>query len=52
MEMSEQNAIWEKYQKLGIIVSGPFGDVYRAKFNNQCFLVKAIKKSNQINTDN
>ena len=50
--MPKLNKIWEKYQKVGIIVSGAFGDVYRAKYNNQCFLVKAIKKSNQIKTDN
>ena len=50
--MSQIKNIWEKYQNLGIIDSGGFGDVYRAKYNNQCFLVKAIKKSNQIKTDN
>ena len=50
--MSKLKAFWEKYKKIEIIGSGAFGDVYRAKFNNQCFLVKAIKKSNQINTDN
>ena len=41
--MSKIN-IWEKYQKLGIIGSGAFGDVYRAKYNNEYFAIKEIKK--------
>ena len=41
--MSKTN-IWEKYQKLGIIGSGAFGDVYRAKYNNEYFAIKEIKK--------
>ncbi len=42
MEMSEQNPIWEKYQKLGIIGSGAYGDVYKAKYNNEFFAIKEI----------
>ena len=37
--------IWEKYQKIEIIGSGAFGDVYRAKYNDEYFAIKEIKKS-------
>ena len=37
--------IWEKYHKIEIIGSGAFGDVYRAKYNDECFAIKEIKKS-------
>ena len=42
--MSQIKNIWEKYQNLGIIGSGAFSDVYRAKYNNQFFAIKEIKK--------
>ena len=42
--MSKINSIWEKYQKLGIIASGAFGDVYKGKYNNDYFAIKEIKK--------
>ena len=42
--MSQIKNIWEKYQNLGIIGSGAFGDVYRAKYNNEYFAIKEIKK--------
>ena len=36
--------IWKKYQKLGIIDSGIFGNMYKAKYNNEYFAIKEIKK--------
>ncbi len=42
--MSQIKNIWEKYENLGIIGSGAFSDVYRAKYNNQFFAIKKIKK--------
>ena len=36
--------IWKKYQKLGIIDSGIFGNMYKAKYNNEYFSIKEIKK--------
>ena len=44
--MSELNDIWEKYQKIDIIGSGTFGNVYRAKYNNEYFAIKEIGKIN------
>ena len=43
--MSKLQNIWEKYQKIGIIGSGAFGEVYRAKYNNEYFAIKEIKKN-------
>ena len=37
--------IWEKYKKIEIIDSGGFGDVYRAKYNHEYFVIKEIKKN-------
>ena len=37
--------IWEKYQKIEIIGSGVFGNVYRAKYNHEYFVIKEIKKN-------
>ena len=42
--MSKINNVWEKYQKLGIIASGAFEDVYKGKYNNDYFAIKEIKK--------
>ena len=36
--------IWKKYQKLGIIDSGIFGNIYKGKYNNEYFSIKEIKK--------
>ena len=44
--MSEPNDIWKKYQKIDIIGSGTFGNVYRAKYNNKYFAIKEIEKIN------
>ena len=44
--MSELNNIWKKYQKIDIISSGTFGNVYRAKYNNKYFAIKEIEKNN------
>ena len=43
--MSKLQNIWEKYQKIGIIGSGAFGEVFRAKYNNEYFAIKEIKKN-------
>ena len=37
--------IWKKYQKLGIIGSGALGNMYKAKYNDQYFAIKEIKKN-------
>ena len=44
--MSELNDIWKKYQKIDIIGSGTFGNVYRAIYNNEDFAIKEIGKIN------
>ena len=44
--MSKLNDIWKKYQKIDILGIGTFGNVYRAKFNNEYFAIKEIKKNN------
>ena len=33
-----------KYKKIGIIGSGAFGNVYKAKYNNEYFAIKEITK--------
>ena len=43
--MSQLSNIWEKYIKIDIIGSGAFGEVYRAKYNNEYFAIKEIKKN-------
>ena len=42
--MSKINNIWEKYNKIEIIGSGKFGDVYKAKIGNQYVIIKKINK--------
>ena len=37
--------IWEKYKKIEIIDSGGFGNVHRAKYNNEYFAIREIKKN-------
>ena len=37
--------IWEKYKKIEIIGSSLFCSVYKAKYNNEYFAIKEIKKS-------
>ncbi len=36
--------IWKKYKKIEIIGSSAFGNVYRAKYNNEYFAIKEITK--------
>ena len=43
--MSKLKAFWGKYQKIEIIGSGTLGNVYRAKYNDECFAIKEIKKN-------
>ena len=42
--MSKKLSVWEKYQKIGILRTGDFGNVYKAKYNNEYFAIKEIKK--------
>ena len=42
--MSNKSNIWEKYRKLETLGVGVFGKVYRAKYNNEYFAIKEIKK--------
>ena len=44
--MSQPINIWKKYQKIDIIGSGTFGNVYKAKYNNEHFAIKEIEKIN------
>ena len=39
------NDIWKKYQRIGILGFGALGKVYTAKYNNEFFAVKEIKKT-------
>ena len=43
--MSKITNIWEKYKKIETLGYGPFGIVYKAKYNNEYFAIKEIKKS-------
>ena len=36
--------IWKNYKKIEIIGSGAFGNVYKAKYNNEYFAIKEITK--------
>ena len=36
--------IWKKYKKIEIIGSSVFGNVFRAKYNNEYFAIKEITK--------
>ena len=36
--------IWKKYKKIEIIGSSALGNVYKAKYNNEYFSIKEIKK--------
>ena len=44
--MSKIKNIWEKYKKIGLLDSGVFGNIYKAKlkYNNEYFEIKEIKK--------
>ena len=42
--MSKFKNIWEKYKKIEIIGSSASGNVYRAKYNNEHYAIKEIKK--------
>ena len=43
--MSKLKAFWGKYKKIEIIGSGAFGNVYKAKYNNEYFAIKEIKNN-------
>ena len=43
--MSNDLNIWKKYQRMGILGFGALGKVYTAKYNDEFFAVKEIKKT-------